>query len=342
MRPILGKGARVFVIAEISANHCQSFNRAVKLIKEAKSCGADSVKFQLYTPDTLTLDVNNKYFKIRHSKWKGQTLYQLYKKAYTPWSWFKRLKKIAQDQGLVFFATAYDKTSVDFLEKLGVDIHKIASFELVDIPLIKYMAKTKKPLLISSGMAAQLEIKEALTAARTSGAKEVVLLKCVSSYPASPSEMNLRTIPHMRKAFKVEVGLSDHTLGIAVAVAAVSLGAVVVEKHFTLSRSIKSPDSFFSLEPSEFKQLVENLRVVEKALGEVSYKLTPGQKKSKVFRRSLFVTKDIKRGLSFSEDNIRSVRPSYGLKPKYLEDILGKKARRALKRGSPLTFKDVA
>jgi pseudaminic acid synthase len=325
-----------FIVAEISANHGQSFKRAVALIKKAKEAGADAVKFQCYTPDSLTINCDNKYFRIKHPKWGGQTLYQLYQKAYTPWDWFKELKKIAEDLGLVFFATAFDKKSVDFLEELDVPIHKIASFELVDLPLIEYIAKTKKPLILSTGMATLKEIKEAVETAKKAGAKDIILLKCVSSYPASPEEMNLRTIPDMAKRFNLPVGLSDHTIGVATSIAAVCLGAKLVEKHFCLSRKIETPDSFFSLEPKEFKLLVENIRIVEKALGKVHYGLTEEEKRSRVFRRSLFAIKDIEKGEVISEENVKSIRPAYGLPPKYIKKIIGKKAKLKIRYGTPI------
>jgi len=325
-----------FIVAEISANHGQNFNRAVALIKKAKECGADAVKFQTYTPDTLTIDVDNKYFRIKHPKWGGQTLYQLYKKVYTPWNWFKRLKRIAEDSGLLFFSTAFDKNAVDFLEDLKIPLHKIASFELVDLALIEYMAKTKKPIILSTGMAAFSEIKEAVNTAKKAGAKDITLLKCVSSYPAIPAEMNLRTIPDMKKRFGCPVGLSDHTLGIGVSLASVCLGVRIIEKHFTLSRSIKTVDSFFSIEPKELKELVKNVRIAEEALGKVSYGLTKEERKNRIFRRSLFAVKDIRKGEVFTQDNIRSIRPSNGLAPKYLTALIDKKAKKYIKIGTPL------
>jgi pseudaminic acid synthase len=327
-----------FIVAEISSNHGQDLNRAVALIKKAKECGADAVKFQAYTPDTLTINVDNKHFRIKHPKWGGQTLYELYKKAYTPWKWFKKLKKVADDSGILFFATAFDRTSVDFLEELNVQIHKISSFEIVDLPLIEYAAKTKKPLLLSTGMATISEIKEAVNTARGAGAKEIILLRCVSSYPAKPEEMNLRTIPNMKERFSCPIGLSDHSLGIGASVCAVAVGASIVEKHFTLSRKIKTADSFFSIEPEELKELVTNIRIAEKALGRIYYGLTKEESKSKVFRRSLFAVKDIKKGEAFSQENVKSIRPSDGLKPKYIAAILGKKAKRDIKRGTPLSW----
>jgi pseudaminic acid synthase len=326
----------VFIIAEISANHKQNLQTAKTLIRKAKECGADAVKFQAYTPDTMTIDADNKYFVIKHPEWGGQTLYELYKKAYTPWSWFRRLKKTADALGIALFSTAFDKTSVDFLEEIGVPFHKIASFELVDLPLIEYVARTKKPLIISTGMAAFSEINEAVSAARRAGAEDITLLKCVSSYPATPEEMNLRTIPDMKKRFGLPVGLSDHTLDPNIAVAAVSLGASIVEKHFTISRSIKTPDSFFSVEPVEFKKMVHGIRVVEKALGKAHYGLSKGEKKSRIFRRSLFAVEDIKKNGIFTEHNVRSIRPSDGMKPKNLNMVLGKRAVRDIKRGTPL------
>jgi len=329
---------KTFIVAEVSANHARDFGRAARMIKVAKECGADAVKFQTYTPDTLTIDVDNKYFRIQHPKWGGQTLYQLYKKAYTPWNWFKELKNTADELGIAFFSTAFDKASVDLLEELNVPLHKIASFELLDLPLIEYAAKTKKPLLLSTGMATVKEIGDAVKCARRAGARDVVLLKCVSSYPAKPEEMNLRTISDLKKRFRCPVGLSDHTLGIGVAVSAVSLGVAVIEKHFTMSRKFKTPDSFFSLEPQELKELVHNVRVAEKALGKVSYGLSAEEKKNRIFRRSLFVVKDVAAGEILTEDNVRSIRPGYGLAPKNYEKVLGRKARHAIKRGSPLTW----
>jgi pseudaminic acid synthase len=337
IRNRLGAEAACFIVAEISANHSQNFNRAVALIRKAKECGADAVKFQTYTPDTLTINVRNRYFQIRHPEWGGQTLYQLYQKAYTPWSWFKKLKRIADDLGIVFFSTAFDKTAVDFLEELRVPLHKVASFELVDLPLIEYIGKTKKPVILSTGMATRTEIKEAVEVLKRAGTKNIVLLKCVSSYPAKPESMNLRTIPDMKKLFGLPVGLSDHTLGIGASICAVSLGVKVIEKHFTLSREIKTPDSFFSIEPQELKMLVDNIRIVEKALGKVHYGLSQEEKRSRIFRRSLFAVEDIKKEGTFTNNNIRSIRPANGLRPKYLKSILGKKAKKSIKKGTPLT-----
>ncbi len=332
------KNKKVIVVAEISANHGQHFEQAVALIREAKKCGADAVKFQAYTPDSITVNVDNKYFRIQHPEWGGQTLYRLYQKAYTPLHWFKKLKRIADNEGVGFFATAFDKASVDLLEGLAVEVHKIASFELVDLPLIEYAAGTGKPLIISTGMASLSEIKEAVDTARRGGAAEVTLLRCVSSYPADPRDMNLRTIPDLQKRFGCCVGLSDHTLGIGVALTSVALGAVMIEKHFISSRRRKTPDSFFSIEPAELKELVKGVRLAEEALGEPRYTLTPGEKKSTAFRRSLFVVEDIPQGGLLTEENVRSVRPAQGLKPKYFKDVLGRRAEKTIRKGTPLRW----
>lgn len=332
---------RCFIIAEISANHGQDFKKAVAMIRAAKKCGVDAVKFQTYTADTLTIDSDKKYFQIKHPKWGGQSLYQLYQKAYTPWSWFKKLKKISEEEGLIFFSSAFDKSAVDFLNDLGVLLHKVASFEMVDTPLIEYMAKSKKPMIISTGMGKLDEIKDAVRAAKCGGSSEVTLLKCVSSYPARPDEMNLRTIPDMRKRFSVQVGLSDHTPGSAVAVASVALGCVAIEKHFTLSRRFKTADSFFSMEPAEFKIMCENVRIVEKSLGQPFYGLTHDQKKSRIFRRSIFVVQDVTKGEKFTAKNVRSIRPAHGLAPKELSKVLASCATNSIKRGTPLNFRHI-
>ncbi len=326
------------IVAEISANHGQDFKKAVDLIKKAKECGADAVKFQTYTPDTLTINADNKYFRIKHPKWGGQTLYQLYKKAYAPWNWFKELKRVADDLGIVFFSTAFDKSAVDFLEELGVPFHKVASFELVDLPLIEYMAKTGKPIILSTGMATIPEIREAVNTARTAGAKDITLLKCVSSYPAKAEDMNLRTMAHMKKLFKCPVGLSDHSLGIGAGVTAVALGAEMIEKHFILSRKQKTVDSFFSVEPGELKELVSIVRVAEKALGKIRYGFTKEEKKSRLFRRSIFAVQDIAKGEITTDSNVRVIRPGYGIMPKYLKRVLGRKARKHIKAGTPMLW----
>jgi len=330
---------RTYIIAELSANHNQNFEQAVAMVHAAKEAGADAVKLQTYTPDTMTILSDKEYFRIGGgTPWDGRTLYDLYSKAYMPWEWQPKLKEIADEIGIDLFSTAFDPTAVDFLEEMKVPIHKIASFEIVDIPLIEKMARTGKPLIISTGMATLGEIEEAVQAARRAGATQITLLKCTSAYPAPPEEMNLRTIPHLGEAFGVSVGLSDHTLGIAVPVAAVALGACIVEKHFTLSRDIPGPDSAFSLEPPEFKEMIEAIRTVEKALGKVNYKLTEQESASHVFRRSLFVVKDIKAGELFTEENVRSIRPSNGLPPSFLPKVIGRRSDHDIKAGTPLTL----
>jgi pseudaminic acid synthase len=336
---VIGPGHPTYIVAELSANHNQSFEQSVALIRAAKEAGADAVKLQTYTPDTITINSDSPLF--RHpadSLWKGKTLYELYQEAYMPWEWQPKLKEIADEIGIDLFSTAFDPTAVDFLEQMGVPVHKVASFEIVDIPLIEKMARTGKPLIISTGMATLGEIEEAVQAARRAGATQIALLKCTSAYPAPPEEMNLRTIPHLAEAFGVPVGLSDHTLGIAVPVAAVALGACIVEKHFTLSRDIGGPDSAFSLEPHEFKAMVEAIRTVEKALGKVHYGVSEREMQSRIFRRSLFVVKDMKAGEMFTEENVRSIRPGYGLPPKFLKYIIGRRATQNIKMGTPLTW----
>jgi pseudaminic acid synthase len=335
----IGNGFPVYIIAEMSANHGQDFDQAVKIIQAAKEAGADAIKLQTYTPESLTIDCENEYFCIgKGTIWEGRRLYDLYKEAYTPWEWQPKLKEIAEDLGLDLFSSPFDYIAVDFLEKMDVPAYKIASFELVDLPLIRRVARAGKAIIMSTGMATLAEIEEAVQTAREAGATQIALLKCTSAYPAPPEEMNLRTIPHLSAAFQVPAGLSDHTVGIAVPVAAVALGACLVEKHLTLSRSIPGPDSAFSLEPLEFKAMVEAIRVAEKAIGEVSYTLTEGEKASQVFRRSLFVVEDMKAGDVFTEKNVRSIRPGYGLKTRYFDDILNKTILKDVKKGTKLSW----
>ncbi len=326
----------ILIVAEVSANHGQDFDRAVEMVKAAKECGADAVKFQAYTPDTMTINSDNECFMIDHPEWGGQSLYELYKKAYTPWEWFPELKNIADDLGILFLCTAFDETSVDMLEELNICAHKIASFELVDLPLIEYAARTGKPLIISTGMGSLGEIQDAVDTAKNAGAKEVILLKCVSGYPAKLEEMNLASIPDMRERFNCPVGFSDHSLGIAASVSSVAFGACVIEKHFTLSRENQTPDSFFSIEPDELKLLVDNARTAEKVIGKVYYGLTEDEKNSMVFRRSLFVVKEVKAGEAITLDNVRSIRPANGLEPKYLKGIIGKHFSQDLSKGTAL------
>lgn len=335
----IGAGSPAYCIAELSANHNQDFSQAVRIIEAAKEAGADAVKLQTYTPDTITIESKQEYFRVGGGTlWDGRTLYELYGEAYTPWDWQPKLKKVANDLGMDLFSSAFDDTAVDFLEAMGVPAHKLASFELVDIPLLRKMARTGKPLIMSTGMASLEEVEEGLTTARESGATQVALLKCTSAYPAPPEEMNLKTIPEMARRFRVPVGLSDHTMGVAAPVAAVALGATILEKHLTLSRSIPGPDSAFSLEPQEFKAMVDSVRVAEKALGEVHFGLSDKEQSSRVFRRSLFVVVDVRQGEFFSSSNVRSIRPGYGLHTRHLDEVLGKRAARDVERGTPLSW----
>lgn len=335
----IGPGEASYIIAEMSANHAQEFERAVRILHAAKEAGADAVKLQTYTPDTMTIPSDEEYFRIRGGTlWDGRTLYDLYREAYMPWEWQPKLKAIAEEISIDLFSTAYDSSAVDFLEEMGVPVHKVASFENVDIPLIENMARTGKPLIISTGMATLSEIEEAVNTARNAGATQIALLKCASAYPASPEDMNLRTIPNLAQKFQSPVGVSDHTPGITVPIAAVAMGASIIEKHFTLCRSTRSVDSAFSIEPHEFKAMVEAVRLTEKALGKVRYEVSKHEVSSRVFRRSLFVVTDMKAGERFTLDNVRSIRPSNGLPPKYLKDILGRRATREIKRGTPLDW----
>jgi pseudaminic acid synthase len=330
-------------VAEVSANHNQSFDRAVEIIKAAKHAGADAVKLQTYTPDTITIDSDKDWFQIPSDNlWAGKTLYQLYGEAFTPWHWQPKLQQIAHELGLDFFSTPFDATAVDCLEALRVPVYKVASFEIVDVPLLRKIAKTGKPVIVSTGMASFDEIEEAVKTLRQAGSSEVALLKCTSAYPAPPAEMNLRTIPHLAASFDAVVGLSDHTLGSSVAIAAVVLGAAILEKHFILKRADGGPDSTFSMEPDEFAQMVQEIRQMEKALGRVSYELMPSEAKNLCFRRSLFVVQDIKAGDRFTEANVRAIRPGHGLPPRYLDDILGKKANLDVPRGTPVSWDMVA
>jgi N-acetylneuraminate synthase len=336
---VIGPGYPAYVIAELSANHNQSFDKAVKILRAARKAGADAVKLQTYTPDTITIRSDKECFRIRGGTlWDGRTLHELYGEAYTPWEWQPKLKQVADEIGLDLFSSAFDESAVDFLEEMKVPVHKIASPELVDIPLIQRMARTGKPLILSTGMATREEIEEAVTAARAAGAQQLALLKCTSAYPSQPEEMHLRTIPELAQRYGVPAGLSDHTMGIAVPVAAVALGASIIEKHLTLSRADKGPDSAFSLEPNEFKQMVEAVRVAEKALGEVHFGVSPREAASRAFRRSLFVVKDIKQGEVFTEDNVRSIRPANGLHPRHLYEVLGRYAARDIEMGTPLSW----
>ncbi len=340
---IVGKGHPTYVVAEMSANHHHSFEQAVQILHAAAEAGADAMKLQTYTPDTMTIACDNDHFLIGEGTiWKGRRLYDLYGEACTPWEWQPRLKAIADELGIDLFSTAFDPSSVDFLEDLGVDVHKIASFEVVDIPLLRKIGSTGKPAIMSTGMATLAEIDEAVRTLRLAGTPQLGLLKCTSSYPARPEEMNLRSIPHLAEAFGVPVGLSDHTLDPAVAIAAVALGACLVEKHFTLSRGNSGPDSAFSLEPQELKDLVQAIRVAEKAAGTIHYGADEREAKSRAFRRSLFVVEDVRAQDAFTEKNVRCIRPSYGLHPRHLSDVLGRRAAGDIPRGTPLSWDLIA
>ncbi len=335
---VVGAGHPTYVVAEVSANHHQKFDEAVKIVQAAKSAGADAVKLQTYTPDTITIRCDRPEFRINGTIWEGRNLYELYGEAFTPWEWQPRLRQVANDLGLELFSSPFDETAVDFLEKMNVPAHKLASFELVDIPLIQKMARTGKPLIMSTGMATADEIEEAVATARYAGATQIALLKCTSAYPSPPEDMNLRTIPELARRFDVPAGLSDHTMGTAVPIAAVALGACIIEKHLTLSRSQPGPDSAFSLEPHEFKAMVDAVRVAEKALGEVHFGVSAHEESSRVFRRSLFVVEDIRQGEAFSAKNVRSIRPGHGLHTRHLAEILGRYASRDIERGTPLSW----
>ena len=303
----IGQGHPVFIVAEMSGNHLQSYERALKIIDAASEAGADAVKLQTYTPDTITIDSDKEYFQIKvNDAWKNQTLYELYGKAYIPWDWQPKLKKYAESKRLILFSTPFDNTAVDFLEKMDVEVYKVASFEVIDIPLLKRIGQTKKPVIMSRGMASIEEIRLAISTLKKFGCSEIALLHCVSSYPAKAEEMNLTTIPDIAERFGTVAGLSDHTFSITTAVTSVALGVRIIEKHLTLSRADGGPDAVFSLEPDEFKQLVSSVREAEKALGKPSYGAGIGESENKIFRKSLFVVKDIKKGEKFTPENIRS------------------------------------
>lgn len=332
----IGKGKPVYIIAEMSANHAGDISRAKEIIHAAKEAGADCIKIQTYTPDTITIDCDLPYFHISDGTWNGENLYQLYKKAYTPWEWQKELLDEAKKTGIDFFSTPFDNTAVDFLEEIGIDFYKIASFELVDIPLIEYVASKGKPMIMSTGMATLAEIEEAVNAVRNQGNNNLALLRCASAYPAITDEMNLRTMQNMGETFGVPYGLSDHSMGSIGAVTAVALGASIIEKHFCIDRSIENPDSSFSMNPTEFMQMIYDIRQAEKAIGCVKYGPTEQEKSSQIFRRSIFCVKDIKKGEKLTQENVRIIRPGYGLAPKYYKDVLGQVALKNIERGTPL------
>lgn len=335
---LIGPGHPPYVIAEMSGNHNGDIDRAFALLQAAKDAGADAVKLQTYTADTITLDHDGQEFVIKGGLWDGRRLYELYQEAHTPWEWHGALFAKASELGITLFSTPFDHTAVDFLESLGAPAYKIASFEAIDLPLIEKAASTKKPLIISTGMANEDEIEEAVATARKAGNNQIVLLHCVSAYPARPEEANLLTIPDIAERYGVTVGLSDHTMGSEVSIAAVALGASVIEKHFTLARSDGGPDSAFSLEPHELKALCEGCRVAGLARGHVNYERTAGERDNVVFRRSLYVIRDMAAGEKFSKENLRSIRPGFGLAPKHLPDFLGKVASKPVKRGTALSW----
>jgi len=339
---IIGEGHLVYTIAEMSANHLMNLNRAKEIIRLAKSSGADAIKLQTYRPDTITLDCRGEEFMAtKGSPWEGMNLFDLYQTAYTPWEWHRELFDYSKEIGITCFSSPFDLTAVDFLEELGTPAYKIASFEINDIPLIRKVAKTKKPIIISTGIAELADIELALKTCIENGNENVILLKCVSEYPTPYEELNLRTITNMKETFNCVVGLSDHSMGNAVDIAAVALGASVIEKHLTISREDGGPDGSFSMEPAEYKEMVNNIRNVEKALGTVHYELTEKQKNSRGRSRSLYVAKDMKKGEIFNPENLRSIRPGFGLHTKYYDDILGKKASCDLKKGTAMQWKYV-
>ncbi len=332
----IGAGFPAYVIAEMSANHAGSLTRAKEIIHAAKESGADCIKIQTYTPDTMTIDCDNDYFKISEGTWDGENLYHLYEKAYTPWEWQQELKEEAEKAGIDFLSTPFDKTSVDFLEELGVECYKIASFELVDLPLISYIAAKGKPIIMSTGMSTLGEIEQAVQTIKNAGNSQFALLRCASAYPAITDDMNIKTMQNMEQIFQVPVGLSDHSMGSVGAVTAVALGAKIIEKHFCMDRSIENPDSSFSMNPAEFAQMVKDIRQAEKAIGTVKYGVSRQEESNIVFRRSIFCVQDIKKGEKLTEQNVRIIRPGYGLEPKYYPQVLGQRALRDIKRGTPL------
>lgn len=335
----IGESHPTYVIAEMSGNHNQNFDEACEIVRAAAEAGADALKLQTYTADTITLNVRNEHFMIGEGTlWEGKNLHDLYGEAFTPWEWQPRLKELGESLGMQVFSSPFDPTSVDFLEEMGVEAYKIASFELVDIPLIRYVAGKGKPMIMSTGMARLEEIQEAVEAAREGGCQELALLKCNSAYPAPPSEMNLNTIPDLAKRFEVVAGLSDHTLGAAAAIASVALGARIIEKHFTLSRAVPGPDSAFSMEPAEFKVMVDGVREAEQALGMVRYEITEKEKGSRVFRKSIFVSQDVKQGERFSTENLRCVRPGNGLHTRHFDELMGRAATQDIAAGTPMSL----
>ncbi len=339
---LIGEGEPTYIVAEMSANHLQDYNRAEAIIRAAKEAGADAVKLQTYTADTITMDADNEYFQITQGTiWDGRTCYDLFKEAYTPWEWQPKLKKLANDLGMDCFSSPFDYTAVDFMEEMKMPAYKIASFEIRDIPLIRKIAGLGKPVIMATGIAYLEDIERAVRTCREEGNEQIILLKCTSTYPSPYEDMNIRVIPHMAETFDCLTGLSDHSMGSAVAAASVALGARMVEKHLTLSRADGGPDGAFSMEPAEFKRMVDEIRIVEKALGKVTYRLTDRQERSREEGRSLFVTQDIRAGEVFTPENLRSIRPAFGMAPMYYEEILGRQARCDIARGTPMAWEYV-
>ncbi|MBQ4068861.1 MAG: pseudaminic acid synthase [Lachnospiraceae bacterium] len=336
---IIDENSAAFIIAEMSANHMMDFDRAVKIIEAAKEAGADAIKLQTYTPDTITIDCDNEYFQITQGTiWDGTTLHKLYQTAFTPWEWQPKLKKIAEENGLICFSSPFDLTAIDFMEEMDMPVYKVASFEINDIPFIRKIARLHKPIIMSTGIAYPDDIELALKVCKEEGNEDVILLKCTSAYPSPYEDINLKLIPDIAQRYNVIAGLSDHTMGNAVAVGSISLGAKVIEKHLTLSREDGGPDGAFSMEPHEFREMVDNIRIVEKALGSATYELTHKQIKSREHSRSLFVVKDMKAGELISHENVRSIRPGFGMHTKHYEEILGKRVNRDLVKGTPMNF----
>jgi len=333
----IGESHPTYIIAEMSGNHNQRFDEACEIVRAAAEAGADALKLQTYTPDTITLDVRNEHFMIGEGTiWAGKNLFDLYGEAYTPWDWQPKLKDLGESLGMQVFSSPFDPTSVDFLEQMGVEAYKIASFELVDLPLIRTVAAKGKPMIMSTGMAQLPEIEEAVATARSAGCEQLALLKCNSAYPAPPAEMNLRVIPDLADRFDVVAGLSDHTLGHTAAIASVALGGRIIEKHFTLSRDVPGPDSAFSMEPAEFRAMVDAVREVEAALGRVQYEVTPKEEASRIFRKSLFIAADVAAGATLTAENLRCVRPGTGLHTRHYDDLLGRRVNRPLSKGTPM------
>ncbi len=337
----IGLNKPVFIIAELSANHNGSMETALETIKAAKRAGVDCIKLQTYTPDTITIDSKKEDFVIKGTIWEGKNLYELYQKAYTPWEWHKTLFEAATEEGLICFSSPFDKTAVDFLEELNTPAYKIASFEITDIPLIEYVASKGKPIIISTGIAEQEDIELALDACHRMGNNDIALLKCTSSYPAPIEEANMIMVKDLAERYNVITGLSDHTMGSTVPIVATAMGAKIIEKHFILDKSIGGPDASFSMDEQEFTEMVKAVREAEKAIGKVDYTLTAKQKKGREFSRSLYAVKDIKMGEEFTNENVRSIRPGFGLHPKYLKDIIGKDARKSFKKGDRLSKEDL-